>query len=209
MDIAVVVLLIVIVGMLATVLAVLLRGRTTGDEASIVPVPSPPALMPTRPRSGDEPLVDVVRSADGGFHVLERLSGKTVLDMRPASLPADRPGSKSSTVPANATFLAGLSGIGIDVATALKAGTEYVVRFTPQVQKMLDTGSAALMQTARESISVEVSRSTGPHPRARDAGRNVRAEPSSGACRRSHRSRGSGPALSNPGCSRSHREATR
>ncbi len=161
MDIAVVVLLIVIVGMLATVLAVLLRGRTTGDEASIVPVPSPPALIPTRPRSGDEPLVDVVRSADGGFHVLERISGKTVLDVRPTSLPANRPGSKSSTVPANAALLAGLSGIGIDVATALNAGTEYVVRFTPQVQKMLDTGSAALMQTARGPVSDAVSRSTG------------------------------------------------
>ena len=162
MDIAVVVLLVAIVVMLAIVLAVLTRSRTTSDEASILPVPSPPGVLSTTTTVRDEPLVDVVRSPDGGFQVVERISRDTVLEVHPICVPAhSRVESGLRAVPANATLLAGLSGIGIDVATALSAGTEYVVQFTPQVQKMLDGGSARLMQTSRGLVSDAVSRSTG------------------------------------------------
>lgn len=161
MVIAVSILLIIIVGMLAAVLAVLLQDRTPAGQASVLPAPGLDRGVATGVDVTDEPVVEVVRSSDGGFQVLDRISGQALVDLRPISMPTNRSGSRSSIVPANAMFLAGLSGIGIDVAKGLTAGTEYVVRFTPEIQKMLDSGSAVLMRTSRGQVSDAVSRLTG------------------------------------------------
>jgi hypothetical protein len=57
-------------------------------------------------------------------------------------------------------MLAGFSGIGIEVASGLTEGTEYVVRFTPKVQEMLDRGAAELYQTANGLKGIAVDSST-------------------------------------------------
>jgi hypothetical protein len=161
MDIVVVVLLVVIVGMLAAALVALGRDRAAGNERSTLPVPVSAGVAPMRPGGGDESLVDVVRSPDGGLQVLEKRSGRVLLDVQPVPSAPARPDPRPSTVPANAALLAGLSGIGVDIAAALSAGTEYVVRFTPEVQRMLDRGSAVLMKTERGLKSVAVSSTSG------------------------------------------------
>jgi hypothetical protein len=162
MEVVVIGLLIVIVGMLAFVLVALMRDSATDNGDSSLPVPSGAGIEPTSAGMADDPLVDVVRLPDGGFQVRERISGETMLDVHPVSMPdRSRPNRGHSTVPANATFLSGLSGIGIDVTKSLRAGTEYTVKFTPKVQKMLDKGTARLMQTSRGPVSDAVSRSTG------------------------------------------------
>jgi hypothetical protein len=162
MDVAVVVLLVVVVGLLAIVLTVLVRGGKAGLDGSALGAQSLPDALPISSGLGDEPLVDVIRSEAGGFQVVERTSGEVVLDVSPTpSSVHNGLESVPSAVPANAAFLAGLAGIGVDVATALSAGTEYVVRFTPEVQKLLDEGSVTLMRTSRGLLSDAVSRSTG------------------------------------------------
>lgn len=162
LNIAMVLLLLVVIGMLALVL-VRLAGRRPDREYSSPPSIEPSsALVPTGSVPASAALVDVVRSVDGGFHVVERSSGVMVLEMSAIAMRTpDRRATIPKAVAPNAALLGGLSGIGIDVASALTAGTEYVVRFTPEIQKLLDSGAAKLMQTARGAVSDAVSTTSG------------------------------------------------
>lgn len=162
MDIAIVGLLISVVGMLAFVLLGLERNRSRSSSSSRAVVPSDSSSATTMQTPVRDPLVEVNRLPDGGLRVSTRSSGEILLEMHPVSAPArTRADSGRSPVPANTALLTGLSGIGIDVAASLRAGTEYVVRFTPKIEKMLDGGAARLMQTARGQVSDAVSTTTG------------------------------------------------
>jgi len=75
MDIAVVILLVAIVVMVAIVLAALTLGRITSDPASVPATSKLPGVVSLVPDARADPQVDVVRSPDGGFQVLEGISG--------------------------------------------------------------------------------------------------------------------------------------
>lgn len=161
MEIALVSLLVVIVGMLAALLVALRRERAAGNEPLRLTAPRAAGLESMSTGTRDAPLVEVIRLPDGGFQVSDRISGEIMLDVHPILVRDGKRLTKHSTVPANATFLSGLIGIGVDVTTSLRVGTEYTVKFTPKVQKMLDKGTATLMQTSRGAVADAVSRATG------------------------------------------------
>lgn len=147
METAVVLLLVLIVGMLAVVIRSQVRPRETLDADSGAAA-SPGELVPAPAAAVTEPLVDVVRSSDGGFQLREKLSGAVVLDVHP--VPASEPSrieTRPRAVPPSAALITGLSGVGVDVGSVFLAGPQYLVRFSPEVQHMLKEGTAALMKT--------------------------------------------------------------
>lgn len=89
MELAVIVLLVVIVGMLAVVLLSLRNQRPTVNEGSGLPGLPARGLKRAKAAATDEPLVDVVRLPDGGFQVRDRISGETMLDVHPGKNQVD------------------------------------------------------------------------------------------------------------------------
>lgn len=211
MDTAVVGLLIVVVGMLTLVLFVLTRNRSSGSRSA------PRALVSdgaehesTTATPVDAPLVDVIRLPDGGFQVNARSSGETMLEVHPISTP--QPDS---------------SEVGAERCTGERCPTCWIERHRNRRRCELSRWHQARGDVHAEGAEDARQRHghvdangarTGLRRREHDdrprfGARNRRqvsgSKPNSDAGGWSHCRSGSRSALSNPGGSRSHREAAR